>query len=110
MMGNYHVRFLGDKGGVIRLRYPIKQMEHTSTISNHDLIQDVIAKSEDQFEQKITYISALFGLGVNADSLKFIHIRKYGNITSGLNMRMTRKEYANMGMTNMRIREMNMRI
>ena len=22
MMGNYHVRFLGDKGGVIRLRYP----------------------------------------------------------------------------------------
>jgi len=22
MMGNYQVRFLGDKGGVIRLRYP----------------------------------------------------------------------------------------
>jgi hypothetical protein len=24
MMGNYQVRFLGDKGGVIRLRYPTK--------------------------------------------------------------------------------------
>jgi len=24
MMGNYHVRFLGDKGGVIRLSYPIR--------------------------------------------------------------------------------------
>jgi len=23
-MGNYKVRFLGDKGGVIRLRYPTK--------------------------------------------------------------------------------------
>ena len=25
MMGNYHVRFLGDKGGVIRLSYPTKE-------------------------------------------------------------------------------------
>jgi len=24
MMGNYHVRFLGDKGGVTRLSYPIR--------------------------------------------------------------------------------------
>ncbi|MDG5800184.1 hypothetical protein QA597_07440 [Marinilabiliaceae bacterium ANBcel2] len=25
MMGNYQVRFLGDKGGAIRLRYPTKK-------------------------------------------------------------------------------------
>jgi hypothetical protein len=29
MMGNYHVRFLGDKGGVIRLRYPTNQTAET---------------------------------------------------------------------------------
>ena len=28
MMGNYQVRFLGDKGGAIRLRYPTKTTSH----------------------------------------------------------------------------------
>jgi len=27
MMGNYHVRFLGDKGGVTRLSYPISNLK-----------------------------------------------------------------------------------
>ncbi|HZK39260.1 MAG TPA: hypothetical protein VFD23_03800, partial [Clostridia bacterium] len=29
MMGNYQVRFLGDKGGAIRLRYPTKTTQRT---------------------------------------------------------------------------------
>jgi len=33
MMGNYHVRFLGDKGGVIRLRYPTMKEDS----SNHNI-------------------------------------------------------------------------
>ena len=30
MMGNYQVRFLGDKGGVTRLRYPTKDNDTTN--------------------------------------------------------------------------------
>jgi hypothetical protein len=32
MMGNYHVRFLEDKGGVTRLSYPTKTMQETNDI------------------------------------------------------------------------------
>lgn len=32
MMGNYQVRFLGDKGGAIRLRYPTKLFYNLDTM------------------------------------------------------------------------------
>ena len=34
MMGNYHVRFLGDKGGVIRLSYPTKECRMFRKLKN----------------------------------------------------------------------------
>jgi len=37
MMGNYQVRFLGDKGGVIRLSYPTKKTKLKIEKNNFNL-------------------------------------------------------------------------